>query len=75
MLMCMIRFKEPYDTDLLFTYNIPDKFSSDDESNADLGTSQKYTEFLASCENDFYKHMLPNFVLSGDQAMKDLLGM
>ena len=75
MLMCLVRFKEPYDTDILFTYNVPDKHSADDESNCDPGSSQKFTEFLAGCETDFYKHMLPNFVVSGDQAMKDLLGM
>lgn len=73
--MCLLRLKAPYDTDLLFTYNVPDKHTDEDESQSDVGQSTKYVEFLTQCEHDFYKTMVPSFVISGDQAVKDLLGM
>ena len=47
LLMCILRFREPYNTDLLFTLNVPDKFDDDDN-----GT--KYAEFLRQTEFDFY---------------------
>ena len=31
MMMCLLRLNEPYDTDLLFTFNIPDKHTDEDE--------------------------------------------
>ena len=68
LLMCILRFREPYNTDLLFTLNVPDKFDNDD-------IQDKYPEFLKQTEFDFYHQLLPSFVVSGDQALKDLLGM
>ena len=69
MLMCLLRFKEPYNTDILFTLNVPDKFSDKDEEGPTLGEpgqSEKYKEFLKEIETDFYNHMLPSFTVESD---------
>ena len=29
--MCLFRFNEPYDTDLLLTFNVPDKFTIEED--------------------------------------------
>ena len=74
MLMCLVRLDSPYDTDLLFTFNVPDKHTDEEEDKCETGESAAYREFLAQSEADF-KMMLSSFVVSGDQAVKDLLGM
>ena len=43
MLMCMIRFDTPYNTELLFTLNVPDKHTEDEDQ---LGQSEEYLEFV-----------------------------
>jgi len=74
MLMCLVRLDSPYDTDLLFTFNVPDKHTDEEEDKCELGQSDAYREFLAQAEADF-KMMLTSFLISGDQTVKDLLGM
>ena len=48
MLMCLIRLEQPYSTDILITFNIPDKISDEDESSqkTETGQSQQYIDFL-----------------------------
>ena len=53
MLMCLLRFKAPYNTDLLFTLNVPDKHSDADEEgerSGEPGQSEKYHAFVKRCE-------------------------
>ena len=62
MWMCLLRLNEPYDTDLLFTFNIPDKHTDEEEDKCQLGQSAAYQEFLQQSETDF-KMMITNFVI------------
>ena len=78
MLMCLLRFKAPYNTDLLFTLNIPDKHSDTDEDselNGEPGQSPKYQEFVKQCEYEMNQLILPSFVVKSDEDLKQLLGM
>ena len=76
--LCLIRLKEPYDTDLLITLNVPDKFSDPDEEGdlqGEPGSSKKYLEFVNKSEEVLVKQILGGFTIPSDQALKDLLGM
>ena len=55
MLMCLVRLNEPYDTDLLITFNIPDKHTEEQENSqkSDMGKSQAYQDFLMQTELEF----------------------
>ena len=53
--MALIRLNEPYDTDLLITYNVPDKHTSNqaeeyESGSQEVGQSQAYKQFLATTE-------------------------
>ena len=51
MLMALIRFNDPYDTDILITYNVPDKHSDDaEEGSQEAGQTQAYHIFLATSQ-------------------------
>ena len=62
MLMCLIRLEQPYTTDILITFNIPDKISDEDENSqkTETGQSQAYIEFLTQTELTF-RDMLQTF--------------
>ena len=74
MLMCLVRLNAPYDTDLLFVFNVPDKHTDEEEDKCQMGQSASYQDFLKQSESDF-KMLLSSFTISGDQAVKDLLGI
>jgi hypothetical protein len=42
MLMCVVRFGAPYDTEILITFNIPDKNTDEKEDKCSLGEGQTY---------------------------------
>ena len=46
--MFLIQMQAPYDTDLLMTINVPDKFSPGND-----GTSEAYANSLAAAEAGF----------------------
>ena len=62
MLMCLIRLESPYNTDILITFNIPDKITDEDENSqkTEIGQSQQYIEFLTQTELTF-RDMLQTF--------------
>lgn len=73
MLMHLVRLGEPYNTDILMTLNVPDKHTGE-EKPEELGQSESYKQFLEQSKSEF-QQILQSFSISGDQAVKDLLGM
>ena len=74
LLMCLIRLGAPYNTDLLLTLNVPDKHTDDENDEQNVGESDVYKEFLEA-SNEQFKQIVSSFTITGDQAVKDLLGM
>ena len=74
LLMCLIRLDAPYNTDLLLTLNVPDKHTDDENDEQNVGESDVYKEFVDQ-SNEQFKQIVGSFAISGDQAIKDLLGM
>ena len=73
-LVGLIRLQPPFSTDILVTLNIPDKHTNEDTYKCQLGESQEYKAFVAECERDF-QGMVQSFTITGEQSVKDLLGM
>jgi hypothetical protein len=71
--MCLIRFDEPYKTDLLFTLNVPDKHTDDEHDEAKVGEGEAYKAFLEKT-NEQFRTMIASFGAS-EQGLKTLLGM
>ena len=74
--MCLLRLKEPYDTDILLSLYIPDKYNEDADGNvlANPGESETYKDYVKQTQTLFRK-IVASFQIASDQSMKDLLGM
>ena len=75
MLLCLIRFNEPYNTDLLMTLNIPDEHTESGEASQaeEPGHSDQYLDYVKKCEQDF--NLLMQTFETDDHRIKALLGL
>jgi hypothetical protein len=53
---------------------VPDKHTDDENDEQNVGESDAYKDFVDQSSEQF-KDIVNSFVIPGDQAVKDLLGM
>ena len=73
MLMCLVRLESAFDTDLLITFNVPDKHTDEIADACALGESKAFKDFLNISEIEF-KNILASFNVSHEK-LKDLIGL